>query len=162
MSGYHSKNLFKNSSSQLFTLLESLGIGTNSADSSVHAKTTSAACSIRAECTDADSLCMFILKNDAQSWQLMLDGAQLDRFVLKDVTGGGLYPFQVKAAAANETLIVSTGGQVGINDTTPSYALDVTGDIRATGNFRSADGSQGATGSGNNVTVKNGIVTAVS
>lgn len=55
-----------------------------------------------------------------------------------------------------------TNARVGINDTTPTYALDVNGDIRTTGVFRSADGTGGATGSGNNVTVKDGIVVAVS
>lgn len=161
MSGYHSKNLSKNSSNELFSLLTALGIGTNAPDSEIHAKTTSTDCSIRAECTDTNSLVFYVLKNDAQAFQLHLDGAASDRFTIKDITGGNKYPFILKAGCDSDTLVIAASGQVGINDSTPSYALDVTGDIRATGNYRSADGTQGATGSGGTVTVKNGIVTAV-
>lgn len=83
---------------------------------------------------------------------------------------GGTNKFHIQRALAisvyTAMTILRSNGYVGINDTTPSYQLDVNGDIRTQGDFRSADGSQGWTGTftehtGKTVTVKNGIITSV-
>lgn len=67
---------------------------------------------------------------------------------------------------ANMLKVDPVADRVGIGDGTPSYTLDVAGDIRATGDYRSSDGTAGASGwydDGVNfrVTVKNGLITNI-
>jgi hypothetical protein len=63
-----------------------------------------------------------------------------------------------------EMLVVDNLGRVGIDMTTPSYALDVTGDANVSGVYRSGGtaGVSGSNSAGNypTMTVTNGIVTA--
>jgi hypothetical protein len=52
-------------------------------------------------------------------------------------TNAGAGDFRIADSVAGERLrIDSASGNVGINDTTPSYKLDVNGDINATGSLR--------------------------
>jgi len=67
---------------------------------------------------------------------------------------------------ANMLKVDPANDRVGIGDGTPSYTLDVAGEIRAQTNYRSADGTEGASGwydDGVNfrVTVKNGLITNI-
>jgi len=67
---------------------------------------------------------------------------------------------------ANMLKVDPVNDRVGIGDGTPSYTLDVAGDVRATGDYRSSDGTAGVSGwydDGVNfrVTVKNGLITNI-
>jgi hypothetical protein len=84
---------------------------------------------------------------------------------LRVVTGTGGF-FRVADGSDNTLFRVQNNGNVGINTTSPTEKLTVSGNIQATG-YKSSDGSTGATGSftdagGQVVTVKNGLITNIS
>jgi len=79
-----------------------------------------------------DEVARFDITNNA-------DGSDYSRLTVGQVTENKMF---VEAADETNTkgdlLIQPYGGNVGIGDTTPSYKLDVTGDINATGDVRVA------------------------
>jgi hypothetical protein len=98
-------------------------------------------------------------------WQTLDNGVQID---FSGTTGGAVgdrYSFGVwpgkNVNIANGGLVVEPGGQVGIGDTTPSYDLDVAGDINLTGTLYQ-NGSPFQTGyweqSGSNIYYNSGNV----
>lgn len=58
-----------------------------------------------------------------------------DDVVLRNPNGARL---RFQTNGTNDRMTVDSSGKVGINDTSPSYTLDVNGDINATGNVRVA------------------------
>ena len=93
---------------------ERVGIGTAGPTSPLHIK--------------ADSFDMLALDRT--------DNANVDQQVILTPTysGSGNTAFAIKIGS--EIRRVTEAGNVGINDTTPSYTLDVNGDINATGDVR--------------------------
>jgi hypothetical protein len=75
---------------------------------------------VEVSATGANSQAGFSLKNDAREYRLQVRDD--DQFYIRDATG------------TTDRLTIDTTGEVGINDITPSFRLDVNGTFRATGN----------------------------
>lgn len=74
---------------------------------------------LRVENAKSSSSAVFNLQNDAQAWQLRVDGSDGNKFTIFD------------AKAVRSPLTIDTSGNVGIGTTTPSETLEVTGRIKA-------------------------------
>ncbi|KKT99167.1 MAG: FG-GAP repeat protein [Candidatus Collierbacteria bacterium GW2011_GWB2_45_17] len=83
-------------------------------------------------------------KLDVYGANVYLGGVTTGRFVEIGTTAGGYGMIQGQtnrggAVAAQDLTLQPSGGNVGIGDATPSYPLDVTGEIRSTSNIYAND-----------------------
>lgn len=85
---------------------------------------------------------------------------------LVEIAENGTTPFMISNGAAGDGnfVIVTTSGDIGVNDTTPSYKVDINGTLRAI-DYYSGDGTQGITQSETGVTdfdivIKDGLITS--
>lgn len=92
------------------------------------------------------------------SFTLDHTGSSKDLFTLdNDGTGQTMRVYD----GVTEVFTIADGGNVGINDSSPSYELDVDGDIRTMGAMRFSDGSSmttASTGSATSVSNNNNVV----
>jgi len=94
------------------------------------------------------------VSNDTFNQGLMFQnsgGAYTWRMYRKDAGSGSADLVFANGSSADmssltDVITFEHGGEVGIGNTDPSYALDVTGDIRTTGSFRDAAGDAGTSG----------------
>ena len=105
-------------------------------------------------------------RTSGQSEICVGETASSDKCVVLGYDHSGKYAsLHIAGETYGYALVVANGGDIGIGDTTPSYKLDVNGDIRVQSGSDYYHGtSQGATGqfednNGNTITVSGGIIT---
>lgn len=76
-------------------------------------------------------------KNDAQTWACRLSGDFGDEFWIFDATNNKV-PFVVEPNAPSNMLRLGAAGFVGVKNSSPGEALDVTGNIKASGTVSAA------------------------
>jgi hypothetical protein len=109
---------------ELTTGTDNVGIGTaGTATGRLHIK-GSGAQFLRLETTSAT----------ARAWEVYADGASAGSFYVKDVTGGSLVPFLIKAGAPTNTLTLDASGNVIVGQSSTSVngielKRTVTGDV---------------------------------
>ena len=95
-----------------------------------HLDVYSGASNVIAHFESGDRFGIINLSDDTTGWSIVVDGSAND-FRINDGSGGGGDAIITITSAAN---------RVGINDTSPGYSLDITGDFRVTGNaFANSD-----------------------
>ena len=90
-------------------------------DASLHLKGSAGGEKILIEDTGTDSNPALEIKNDAAHWKFQNRGGDVNKLRICE--------------GSNVRMVVQTNGNVGINDTSPSYRLDVSGDGRFTSNL---------------------------
>ncbi|MEQ9425220.1 MAG: hypothetical protein RJQ09_12425 [Cyclobacteriaceae bacterium] len=84
----------------------------------------------------------------ANDWQLIANDNQNggdSYFAIKDESNGTI-PFRIDASAADNSFFIASGGNVGINTSTPSSTLEVNGTIKAASFIGDGSGLTGITG----------------
>ena len=105
--------------------LGNVGIGTNNPASMLHIyenNTSVTSGLIIEQDGTGDAICQFLLTG-ARRWIVGADNSDADKFKISSTAD----------LNSNNHFTIDTSGNVGIGDTTPSYKLDVTGDINFTG-----------------------------
>jgi len=70
--------------------------------------------------------------SSGQDWRMSVKGTD---FIVTKVAGSTFTPFSILASSADNSLVIGTGGNVGIGTTTPGATLDVAGNAIVRGNL---------------------------
>jgi len=101
--------------SVMFQNGSSVGIGTTAPDMKLHVYAASGDAMTNIQSVAANSTALLQLKNDVQTWQVRIDGDDLDKFKIRDSTVG-VY-----------RLTIDSSGNVGIGTTGPNTQVHVYG-----------------------------------
>jgi hypothetical protein len=112
-----------------------VGIGTSTPVLDVHANTTDTP-AIRLEQNNSGGF-------TAQTWDI---GANEANFFVRDVTSGSRLSFRIRPGAPTSSIDIAASGNVGINNSSPTTTLDVSGNILLLGS------ESGVTTRTNNIT----------
>ncbi len=113
---------------------ERVGIGTNNPQTSLHISQTGAD-ALRIQKSNNDQQGSYIsMWDDDQRLGYIGYAGNDDLYLENEASAGKTF----LSTAGSVRMAIDSSGNVGINDTTPSYTLDVDGDINATGDVRVA------------------------
>ena len=102
-----------------------VGIGTTSPASQFHVDGGASGAQARITASGADTSIAF-LTEDQQNWSIGIDESDAGKLKIGESVNVGTVT----------RVTIDSSGNVGINDASPSYTLDVNGDINATGDLR--------------------------
>jgi hypothetical protein len=106
---------------------ERVGIGIAAPSAKLHVN-GSGFIGLKVESTGSAANVFVDIINPTQTWQLSTQGSESDIFRIRDVTGVAT-PFKIEPGSPEDLLYLDSAGNVGINTSSPSETLEVSGNI---------------------------------